>query len=109
MRLETFSRVLGAMTPAVDRISAEADLVHQMRVYRSGPYGENTEYLLDAAGGFYGRFAHYCLDAKLDDVYRQMRRAWYEVCVAYENGDKDIVDKAFQLYSIACTHRIVVS
>jgi hypothetical protein len=109
VRLETFSRVLAAMCPSVDRITAEADLVHQMRVYREKGHQEAVEYLLDAAGGFFGRFSHYALDARMEDVYRQLRRAWYEVCVAYEEGDEEIVDKAFKLYTIACTHRLVVS
>lgn len=97
------------MTPSMDRITAEADLVHQMRVYRDKGHAECAEDLLDAAGAFYARFTHYCMDARLEDVYRQLRRAWYEMAIAYEDGEQELADRAFQLYSIACTHRIVAS
>jgi hypothetical protein len=106
MRVETFSRVLRAMRPAVDRMSAEADLAHMRMAYRTLADQQATESLLDAAGGFYGRMSQYALDAKREDVYRLLTNAWASVALAYEAGE-GLDDPTFKLYSIAVTHRIM--
>lgn len=109
MQPETLSRIFEAMRPARDRLSAEEHLIRARRVYRVKGHQAGVEDLLDASGAFYGRFSHYALDARREDVYRLLLTAWYEVVVAYESGDTGIGDKAFQLYSVAVTHRIVVT
>lgn len=107
MRVETFSRAIRAMRPAVDRITAEADLTKARSSYHTLVDQNSTERLLDAAGGFYGRFSQYALDAKLEDVYRLLTNAWVAVALAYERGE-NLYDKTFQLYSIAVTYRIMI-
>lgn len=107
MRIETFSRAVRAMRPSADRVAAEADLTHARSAYHTLVDQTSTERLLDAAGGFYGRFSQYTLDVRREDVHRLLTNAWVEVVIAYERGE-NLYDKTFALYSIAVTYRIMV-
>jgi hypothetical protein len=107
MRVETFSRAVRAMRPAADRIVAEAELTKARSSYHTLVDQSSTEMLLDAAGGFYGRFSHYALEVRREDVHRMLTNAWVEVVLAYESGE-NLYDRTFKLYSIAVTYRIMV-
>lgn len=107
MRVETFARAVRAMRPAKDRLAAETSLAHARTEYRILADQAATEALLDAAGGFYGRFSQYALDARLEDVHRLLTNAWVNVAIAYERGE-NLDDKTFKLYSIAVTYRIMI-
>lgn len=105
--METFSRAIRAMRPAVDRISAEADLTYARSSYHTLVDQSSTERLLDAAGGFFRRFADYTLEIDREDIYRMLTSAWTDVVIAYEAGE-NLYDKTFKLYSIAVTYRIMI-
>lgn len=104
MRLETFEKVIHAMTPSTNRIDAEAVLLGAFREHRVCPQGACDCALLDAAGSFYMAMAYHAQGFALE----KLMEAWIEVARTYDKAE-DLDGPAHKMYATAVTYRLLLS